>query len=143
MVGTHRRSRRRQARLDSSLNLTSLLDVCMVLLLAFMVAGADAASQSQQGVSVDLPDAKAEAIKADANPVVITVTDDNKIFLNETETSMDGLVAGLVQITGGDTETPIHLKGSRELSYQQMMQVMGSVSSAGYSSIALVVGGGG
>src|SRR5689334_5750418 len=61
----------------SDINVTPLVDVMLVLLIIFMVT----APLITQGVEVNLPQTKAEPLQGDDKKLVLTVTQDKRIFI--------------------------------------------------------------
>jgi biopolymer transport protein TolR len=90
------------------------------------------------GIPVNLPQTKADAISDPQEPLVITMDAAGKIFLQETEVDVDGLVAKLAAITQNKTDTRIFVRADREIAYGKVMVVMGSVTSAGFTQVALI-----
>ena len=80
----------------SEINVTPLVDVMLVLLIIFMVA----APLMTVGVPVDLPKTQASALNQENEPITITVNSE-KIFLQETEVGIDGLVLEVEPEEGG------------------------------------------
>ena len=81
---------------------------------------------------------KADAISDPQEPLVITMDAAGKIFLQETEVDVDGLVAKLQAITQNKTDTRIFVRADRDIAYGKVMVVMGSVTSAGFTQVALI-----
>ena len=120
----------------AEINVTPLVDVMLVLLIIFMVA----APLMTVGVPVDLPKTQASALNQENEPITITVKDD-KIYLQETEVQIDGLVPQLQAIAGAQQagqERRIFVRGDRAISYGRVMEVMGTVSAGGFSRVALL-----
>ena len=63
----------------SEINVTPLVDVMLVLLIIFMVT----APMMTQGVDVKLPESSAPAIPSDDERLVVTITQDRKIYIND------------------------------------------------------------
>jgi biopolymer transport protein TolR len=132
----------------AEINVTPMVDVMLVLLIIFMVA----APLMTVGVPVDLPKTQAAALNQDSDPITITVDPEGRIFLQEVETPLDGLVAQLRTLAqnnaapGAPTApgTPpgeqrrIFVRGDRAISYGRVMEVMGTISSGGFSRVALL-----
>jgi biopolymer transport protein TolR len=78
----------------AEINVTPLVDVMLVLLIIFMVA----APLMTVGVPVDLPKTTAQPLNQETEPLTITVNPEGKIFLQETEVPLDGLVPRLQAI---------------------------------------------
>ena len=133
-----RQSGRGRYRPMSEINVTPFVDVVLVLLIIFMVA----APLMTTGVPVDLPRTNATPINQEQEPLTISVDSQGRIFLQETEVQMDGLVPQLQAILRnqpqGQPERRIFVRGDRAISYGRVMEVMGTVSAAGFSRVALL-----
>ena len=121
----------------AEINVTPLVDVMLVLLIIFMVA----APLMTVGVPVDLPKTQASALNQENEPITITVNPEGKIFLQETEVPIEGLVPQLQAIAGAQqagTERRIFVRGDRAIAYGRVMEVMGTVSAGGFTRVALL-----
>ena len=125
--------RRRYSQM-SDINVTPFVDVMLVLLIVFMVT----APLLTVGVPVDLPKTEAAQLTDEIEPLVVTVREDGTIFLQETEVAADQLVPRLMAVTGAKPDTRIFVRGDRRIAYGSVMEVMGMVSSAGFSRVALL-----
>ncbi len=135
LIGVSRlRSQRRSARLVSDINVTPFVDVMLVLLVIFMVT----APLLTAGVDVDLPKTQAAQATGQDEPLVVSVNAQKKIFLQETEMDREALIARLKAITANKPEQRIFVRGDRALPYGDVMEVMGALSAAGFSKVALV-----
>ena len=132
--GGGRRGKRRAYRPNSEINVTPLVDVMLVLLIVFMVT----APLLTVAVPVDLPKTSAKSASQDKEPLVITVDKNGQVYLQETAMGTDVLVSRLQAITGANPDARIFVRGDRDLSYGKIMEVMGLVTSAGYTKVALV-----
>ena len=118
----------------SEINVTPFVDVMLVLLIVFMVA----APLLTVGVPIELPETKANPLQGDNEPLTVTVTDDGKIFLQETEIELDTLAPKLVAIAKNGYEERIFVRGDRNVDYGNVMKVMGVLNKAGFKRIGLV-----
>ncbi|WP_426958133.1 protein TolR [Muricoccus radiodurans] len=122
----------------AEINVTPLVDVMLVLLIIFMVA----APLMTVGVPVDLPRTQAAALNQEQEPLTISVNPEGKIYLQETEVPIENLVAQLQAILqnqpAGQPERRIFVRGDRSINYGRVMEVMGTISSAGFSRVALL-----
>jgi biopolymer transport protein TolR len=121
----------------AEINVTPLVDVMLVLLIIFMVA----APLMTVGVPVDLPKTQASALNQENEPITITVNPEGRIFLQESEVQIEGLVPQLQAIAGAQqagTERRIFVRGDRAIAYGRVMEVMGTVSAGGFSRVALL-----
>lgn len=118
----------------SEINVTPFVDVMLVLLIIFMVT----APLLTVGVPIDLPRTDAKQLEGDKQPLTISVTSDGKVFLQETEITLNEIVPKLVAITRSGYKERIFVRGDRATSYGTVMKVMSTISAAGFSRIALV-----
>ena len=118
----------------SEINVTPMVDVMLVLLVIFMVT----APLLTVGVPVDLPKTKAQVLNESDEPLVISLTAEGKVFLQETETDLKGLVPRLRAITENKADTRIFVRGDKAVAYGQVMELMSRVASAGFSRVALI-----
>jgi len=128
----------------AEINVTPFVDVMLVLLIIFMVT----APLLTVGVPVNLPKTSANTISKPDKPIVISINSEGKVFIQETEIKLDELVPKLQAITAAKPGTRIYLRGDRAVNYGRIMQVMGTVSAAGFTKVALIAkmsqsGGGG
>ena len=132
--GGKRRHRRRGVMAE--INVTPMVDVMLVLLIIFMVS----APLLTVGVPIDLPQTQAKSLDQDKEPLTISVNEQGKIYLQNSETDVDALIAKLQAIAQarGGTEARIYVRGDKSVNYGTMMKVMGQLSSAGFHRVALV-----
>jgi len=128
-------SRRHNQGLMTQINVTPMVDVMSVLLSVFMIT----APMLTAGVEVDLPKAGAKAVsQKDDNPLEVTVSRDGKIYMGETEVRLERLKGILKAIGVEGKDRKVYIKADMHLSYGIVMEVMGAVSSSGFTRIALV-----
>jgi len=122
----------------AEINVTPLVDVMLVLLIIFMVA----APLMTVGVPIDLPKTNASALNQETEPLTISVNAEGKIFIQESEVPLENLVAQLRAILAaqpaGQPERRIFVRGDRGINYGRVMEVMGTVSAAGFTKVALL-----
>ncbi|MFA6280077.1 MAG: protein TolR [Bdellovibrionales bacterium] len=132
--GGHRRGRRGGYRPMADINVTPLVDVMLVLLIVFMVT----APLLTVAVPVDLPKAQAQSVRQDKEPLVISIDSKGNVYLQESKSELDDLVAKLKAITGSNPDARIFVRGDRGVAYGRIMEVMGTINAAGFSKVALV-----
>ena len=131
--GSGRGGRRRYQPM-AEINVTPFVDVMLVLLIIFMVT----APLLTVAVPVDLPQAQAESIVETDEPIVISVTDTGEIFVQESPVELATLAPYVVAITGGNMDARLFVRGDRSLTYGRVMEVMGALSAAAFTQVALV-----
>ena len=133
--GNHRtKGTRRKANIVAEINVTPLVDVMLVLLVIFMVT----APLLTVGVPVDLPKTNASAINEKDDPLTVTVDAKGILYLQETPLELEALIPRLVAITGSNPEARIYVRGDKNISYGQVMEVMGAINAAGFTKVALI-----
>lgn len=130
----HGRGRRRAYRPMADINMTPFIDVMLVLLIVFMVA----APLLTVGVPVDLPKTNAAPIEAQKDPLFVTVQADGRVYVQETAVEIANMVPLLVAITNNNPEARILVRGDAAIAYGKMLEVMGTMSAAGFKKVGLV-----
>jgi biopolymer transport protein TolR len=128
--------RRRRKSIMSEINVTPMVDVMLVLLIIFMVS----APLLTVGVPLDLPQTQAKGLEQDKEPLTVSVDTEGKVFLQNSEISVDELVPKLKAVTEarGGLDERIFVRGDRRVDYGTVMRVMGRLSAAGFRRVALV-----
>jgi biopolymer transport protein TolR len=132
--GGRRKHRRRRGKPMSDINVTPFVDVMLVLLIVFMVT----APLLSAGVPVDLPQAQAKPLALEKEPITVTVDTQGRVFIKDDEVSIDDLVPKLTAAAVNGLDERIYVRGDKAVSYGQIMRVMGTISSAGFTHIGLV-----
>lgn len=131
--GGGRRRRGSRAALMSEINVTPFVDVVLVLLIVFMVA----APMMTVGVALDLPQTQAREMETPRTPITVSVTPDGAVFVGDEAVALETLVAA-VAAQAESTEDRIYVRGDATANYGTVMQVMGTLSGAGYARIGLI-----
>lgn len=133
--GGRRRRKRRRGQPMSEINVTPFVDVMMVLLIIFMVA----APLSVVGIPVELPETSATALPGDEEePLTVTITNDGRVMIQETETDETVLVAQLQAIAAERDSNKIFLRADGRNDWNRVATVMGLLNAGGFSDIGLV-----
>ncbi|AIF98418.1 MAG TPA: protein TolR [Alteromonas australica] len=131
---------RKRRRPVSEINVVPYIDVMLVLLIIFMVT----APLISQGVKVDLPKASANPIEQEDNPPIIASVDvKGRYYLNvgddqETPIDKDELAAIVQAQLQKDENTPVVVKGDGQVAYNEVIQLMVLLQSAGVPSVGLM-----
>lgn len=127
-----RRGRRYQPM--SEINVTPFVDVMLVLLIVFMVT----APLLTVGVPIDLPETQAKPLEGQKEPLTVSVDNQGRVFLQDTEITVEELVPKLTAIAELGVEERVFVRGDRTVDYGTVMRVMGRLNQAGFRRIALV-----
>ncbi|GBD56549.1 protein TolR [Gluconobacter wancherniae] len=128
------RARGRRKRPASEINVTPLVDVMLVLLIIFMVT----APMMTSGVNVDLPKTDASPVNADTKPITVSIKSDGSLFLGDDPVTSDQLVDQLKSQAQNDPNHRIFVRADAHIDYGQVMQVMGQITSGGFTHVALL-----
>ena len=119
----------------SDINVTPLVDVMLVLLIIFMVT----APMMTQGIDVKLPQSSAPAIPTDDERLVVTVTQDRKLYINDNVVEPGELGSKLAAITQNRAyRKGVFLRADEKIPYGYVMEVMGMIKQAGIDQIGMV-----
>ncbi|HUW79971.1 MAG TPA: protein TolR [Acidocella sp.] len=125
---------RRRYRPMAEINVTPLVDVMLVLLIVFMIT----APMITSGVNVNLPQASAKPVSSDSTPITITVNAQNQIYLQNSQVQLSNLVATLKQISQNNPDRRVFVRGDKNVSYGDMLQVMATITQGGFTKVALL-----
>lgn len=132
-LGMVRRGRRNHRPL-ADINVTSLVDVTLVLLIIFMLT----APFIQGGVDVDLPQAKTAA-SATVEGRVISLDKSRRVYLDDDPVPLSQLAQVLREVHPAGDPSPIYLRSDEEVPYGFVVRVMGEIKEAGIDGLSLVV----
>ncbi|MCG8458975.1 MAG: ExbD/TolR family protein [Holophagales bacterium] len=120
----------------ADINVTPLVDVMLVLLIIFMIT----APMLHQGVEVDLPEsAKAEEIPMRIDdPLVLSIRTDGMVWIRDEPVHTDRLVERLGAILATREDKQVFIKGDRNISYGQFIEVVGELKAGNIEHIGLV-----
>jgi biopolymer transport protein TolR len=116
----------------SDINVTSLVDVTMVLLIIFMLT----APFIQAGIKVKLPKARSTVIK-ETDAVVISVDGDGKIFINNEAVEEEKLPDALMTLKVAGEER-VFVRADKDVPYGAVMNVIGEVKAVGISDVGMI-----
>lgn len=130
----------RAGRRMADINVTSFVDVAMVLLIVFMVT----APMLTVGVPIELPRTSAGALPAgQQEPLSVTLTADGRVLIQENEVAPEDLLPRLRAVAAERQDDRLFLRADGTIPYERVMQVMGALNSGGFRSIGLVTDTGG
>ena len=118
----------------SEINVTPFVDVMLVLLIIFMVT----APLLTVGVQVDLPESSADSLSEDQEPLTLSINSKGEVFIQEYQVEFEKIVPKILAIANNRTDTRIYVRGDRTINYGRVLEVMGRLSGAGFSKVALI-----
>ena len=121
-------------RLISDINVTPFVDVMLVLLVIFMVT----APMMMQGVDVALPETTSQPLAAKKENLVVTINNQNQIFINTYQVEIDFLQDKLNKILEGRDTREVYLRADRDISYGFVVRVMAEIKASGVDNLGMV-----
>src|SRR5437016_10157335 len=110
----------------AEINIIPLVDVVLVLLLIFMLT----APMMYRGIDVNLPKAATKPTAVEER-MILTVTKDRTLFLNDKPVSLTTLETQLRDTFRGRTDRTLYLKADAGLAYGAVVETMDRVRRAG------------
>ena len=121
--------------LNSEINVTPLVDVCLVLLIIFMVV----TPMLQKGVPVNLPVTEDPIKTPDTEKQLqISVKADNSVYVGPLVIRKEELATVLEDIHSRTPDREIAVKGDRTVLYKEIISVMRACREAGFEDIGLI-----
>ena len=118
----------------SEINVTPFVDVMLVLLIIFMVT----APLLTEGLEVSLPETKeVQSLPADNDNLVLSISAEGRMFLGNTEVSLENLDAVLRQ-TVTEQRKQLFLQADKKVPYGLVVEVMGQAKAAGIENLGVV-----
>ncbi len=128
-----RRRRREGLALNAEINVVSLIDVMLLLLVIFMIT----APMMQGGVDVALPKADARPLEPKSG-LVVSVDRSGAIYVDATRMTMSEFRASFRTLAGGRTRNGVYLRGDAGVPYGTVTQVLAVMRAAGVGDVGLV-----
>ncbi len=118
----------------SQINVTPLVDVMLVLLVIFMIT----APIIQQGVAVNLPKVKAEALPGKEEQFVVSITRPGEIYLNDAKLNPGELTDKLKAISQERPDRQVFIRADDQVPYGEVIRTMAAIKAAGIENIGMV-----
>ncbi|NCQ35139.1 biopolymer transporter ExbD [bacterium] len=117
----------------TEINITSLVDVTLTLLIIFMLT----APYIQGGVEVNLPQAETRSQVVKEGPV-ISVTDNRQVYFMEQAVEIADLAGLMAPYADTKDTTPVYLRCGEEVPYGMVVKVMAALEREGFVNLSLV-----
>ena len=118
----------------SEINVTPLVDVMLVLLIIFMVS----APMMTKGLEVDLPKTRAPRMEKEEEKLLLSITQEQKVFLGETEVPYAQLEQALTSNQRLQRDKEIYIEADETVPYGFVAKVMALVRRGGIEKVGLV-----
>jgi len=132
-------ARRRSMRSMTEINITSFVDVVLVLLIIFMMTS----QFLQAGFEVDLPKANTPSIEQQVEPIIVSLKIDKELAVNDRPvTGPDALAPAIEQEIARAGTRPVYLNADRSVPYGAIVKVMETIRAAGIQDVGLMTDSG-
>ena len=110
--------------------IVSLIDIFAILLIFVIVT--TTFRRVQPEVTIKLPESKS-AVAADSSdePVLLSITEAEEIFLDEKKVSLDELTAAVQKLIASKGRPNLAMKADKKVSYGFLIQVLDALKEAG------------
>jgi biopolymer transport protein ExbD len=121
----------------AEINVTPMVDVMLVLLVIFMVT----APLLTVGVPLNLPKTSAAELTQPKEPIVLSLDAAGDTFIGSDRVAESDLKTRLSALAREDPDRIVYVRGDRTISYARLMDMLGLVSSAGFTKVSLLAEG--
>src|ERR1051325_3135685 len=124
-----------KAGLNSHINVTPLVDVCLVLLIIFMVV----TPMLQKGVPVNLPvTADPEKTPDTDKQLQVSVKADGSVYLGSNVVRKEQVQSSLEEIHHSTPDREIAVKADRAVKYGDVLDVLKALREVGFNDVGLI-----
>ena len=127
------RRRHREMPLNAEINVVSLIDVMLLLLVIFMIT----APMMQGGVDVALPKAEAKPLDPKSG-LVVTIDKSGAVYVDETRMTLSEFRSAFRSMAAKRTSDGVYLRGDAGVPYGIVTQVIAIMRAAGVGDVGLM-----
>ena len=117
----------------AEINVTSLVDVALTLLVIFIIT----APLMQGGVEIKLPQARTESVPS-GDAVTVTVDAAGGIFIGDAPVRWDEFGSQFPAIVQERGASAVYLRGDSAVDYGRVLRVLGAMKAADVASVGLI-----
>jgi len=118
----------------SEINVTPLVDVMLVLLVVFIVT----APLLTNSIPINLPKTESVAPVEQKDPLVVSIDDKGKLFINKDEIQPDLLQTNLVAAKQKNPDVRVQLQADNGVNYGEVARAMASIEKAGITKLSVI-----
>ncbi|CAI8813131.1 Biopolymer transport protein ExbD [Pseudomonas sp. IT-P12] len=118
----------------SEINVTPLVDVMLVLLVVFIVT----APLLTNSIPINLPKTEAVAPVEQKDPLVVSIDDKGKLFINKDEIQPDLLETNLKSAREKNADLRVQLQADNGVNYGEVARAMASIERAGITKLSVI-----
>jgi biopolymer transport protein ExbD len=118
----------------SEINITPLVDVMLVLLVAFVIT----IPVLSNAIHVNLPKTVATTPPEQQKAVTVTVDGEGKVFLDNAEIARADLERSLLTLKNANSNLSLHLRADERVPYGPVAKVMAAIEHAGVPRVSIL-----
>jgi biopolymer transport protein ExbD len=118
----------------SEINVTPLVDVMLVLLVVFIVT----APLLTNAIPINLPKTESVAPVEQKDPLVVSIDDKGKVFINKDEIQADLLEFNLRAAKAKNPDVRVQLQADDGVNYGEVARAMASIERAGITRLSVI-----
>ncbi|MCW8279238.1 biopolymer transporter ExbD [Pseudomonas sp. PCH199] len=118
----------------SEINVTPLVDVMLVLLVVFIVT----APLLTNSIPINLPKTESVAPVEQKDPLVVSIDDKGKVFINKDEIQADLLEFNLQAAKAKNPDVRVQLQADNGVNYGEVARAMASIERAGITKLSVI-----
>ena len=128
-----RRRGRERLQLNAEINVVSLIDVMMLLMIIFMIT----APMMQGGVDISLPKAEARPLESKSG-LTVTIDRSGAVFVDDARLTLSQFSASFKALANRRGSGGVYLRADEGVPYGSVVRVLAIMRAAGVGDIGLV-----
>lgn len=128
------RRRRERTPLNAEINVVSLIDVMMLLLVIFMIT----APMMQGGIEVKLPRGEARPLESKGD-IIVTVSRGGMVAVDNTRMTLAQFQATFPAMAEQRGKRGVILRGDASVEYGEVVKVLGVMMKAGATGVGIAI----
>lgn len=123
----------------SEINITPLVDVMLVLLVAFIVT----APLLNNAVHINLPKTATTSPPSQNKAITVSIDAERRVFIDKRELAQDALEAELKSLVAADKDLALNLQADDGVPYGAVAKAMAVIERSGVSKLSVLTSPGG
>ncbi len=119
---------------NAEINMVPLIDVMLVLLVIFLIT----APLLTHSISVQLPQASAQAVENEKKYLDLAITLEGELYLDNELVALEDLTATLQPYSAETPQPEIRIRADQETRYELLAQVMSHAKASGLARLGFV-----
>ncbi|HSU13364.1 biopolymer transporter ExbD [Longimicrobium sp.] len=119
--------------ISAEINVTSLVDVVLTLLVIFMIT----APMLQGGVEVSVPRARTESVPS-SEGVIVTVDRQGAVFIGDEAVRWEEFERRFPEVVRAKGAKSVYLRADQGVPYGRVVQVLGAMKAADVATVGLI-----